>query len=140
MLKTFSGGKYIITEDQEKNLRGLPDKMMVDINGNQVNTSSISEIVELGEYYRQNPKERPESTPEHFQAEETTPYNLFRYKKALTSMVKGFKQRVTSQGHPISPNQQKILNKMEEKMEALNKTTEKNFKPRAMDLNSIFNR
>jgi len=124
MLLTYSKLKYIITEQQEKALRNTPDKSDVIINGNKINSSNISDIIELGEYYRQRPEEKPAVELPTFKSEAPIPFSLAKNRRALQSMIKGLSDCVERQGYPISLKQQVIMDGFVTRLKALDGLTE----------------
>jgi len=109
MLKTMSGGKYIITDVQEKAFRNISDKSMIIINGNHINTSTITEILSLDEYYRQFPEEIPAYVPETFKAENV---NKSKSINALELMLKGFDSTKNTNSNSRLSIREKMVNKL----------------------------
>jgi len=90
MLITMSGQKIEISENQEESLRKSSSNKLVRLNGTTINTSTISAILPLGEYYKQNPDAKPVST-ETFSAPKPMSFTKRRYIKNLDKMIESFK-------------------------------------------------
>jgi hypothetical protein len=118
MLKTMGGIKTIISDKQELALRQAPSNKMVALNGITINTSVISEIIELEEYYRQYPEDRP-VTNNYKEVENFKPVNMSQERrvKAIESMIKGFKKSMTTG----NKNSEMILKKLELSLNKLKK-------------------
>lgn len=117
MLITMSGIKHIITEPQYEILLRSPEKSKIIINGNQVNSSSISDVVELNEYYCQHPEERP--VPVHSEdVRNLPPPRIFNKKQkiqALESILSGIDKFISQ--NPNSPNATMIRNRISSRIE-----------------------
>lgn len=59
---TFNKSKHFITKEEDVGLRMQPNGVLVKLGDSTINTSSISEILSLEDYYRLNPDERPQET------------------------------------------------------------------------------
>ena len=121
---TFNKLNVIISETQEKKLRSVSLNTLVKLNGVTINTSSISAIPPLNEYYRQNPNLRP--APDNYKQikapakiEMTQPRRI----KILESMVSGFKRNYITQKNGV------ILEKLEMKLKKAKKGEEVNVNP-----------
>jgi hypothetical protein len=118
MLKTMGGIKTIISDKQELALRQASSNKMVALNGIIINTSVISEIIELEEYYRQYPEDRPVIN-NYKEVENFKPANMSQERriKAIESMIKGFKKSMTIG----NKNSEMILKKLELSLNKLKK-------------------
>lgn len=121
----MSGGEYIIDERQYEAILQAPTKSIVKIDNATINTSSISEIVELNLYYLKNPEKRPTNELELFSFDK--PKKKMNREEAIiayTHMKEGFNRVVAEQGYPISVAQVKILDKIENLIKKLKNSTE----------------
>ena len=106
MLLTMSGQKIEISENQETQLRKTSNNKLVKLNGITINTSTISAIIPLQEYYKQHPEEKPINI-ETFSAPKQISFTKQRYIKTLDRMIESFKG--VFKGRNIPEQSQNIL-------------------------------
>ena len=116
IILTMSGGEYIINEEQYEKLLMAPPKSNVRLGSNLINSSSISEVVELNDYYFQHPEKRPARELETFEGMKRQEFSDERRIKAYGSFLKGFNKSVSEQGYPMSEKQKQILDKVKKIM------------------------
>jgi hypothetical protein len=122
MLITIGGEKLKISENQERALRKTSSKKLVNINGITINTSSISSIMPMEEYYKQYPDQRPVVYQE-FKAP-TRNWRDYDNQKGLSQMIAGFKKHFN--GRSMPEQSANILSSMEKSL--IKTKTEKSFK------------
>ena len=106
MLLTMSGQKIEISENQEVQLRKTASNKLVKLNGITINTSTISGIIPLQEYYKQHPDEKPVNV-ETFSAPKPISFTKQKYIDTLDKMITSFKS--VFKDRDIPEQSQKIL-------------------------------
>jgi len=113
---TFTGGHYMITEQQNEMLKKMNLSEKIVINNSVIHTKNIAEIMPIGQYYETFPDKRPVENYKNFSNinETLQSFSEQRRKKALQSIIKGFEKHFV--GRIISAKSQAMLNKMKAKL------------------------
>ena len=113
ILKTFTGGNYEITEEQNLKLKSKSLGQNVEIDGRVIRCSNIAEIIPIEEYYQQNPNKRPQ-TQQYKDYTSNTITNALKgmtkvkRDRALKKIIEGFEKHFD--GREIPFKSRKMLN------------------------------
>ena len=114
---TFSKTRHFITAREQMALKSLPNGVLAEMGGSVVNTSSISEILTVEDFYRSHPDERPAEPPPEFQIprEEYVPLErqAERSQNRMKGLLRGLREYCAT---PESgPNSKAMLEKAEKR-------------------------
>jgi hypothetical protein len=128
VVKTFTGGHYHITAEQEIRLRSLSENQNIEIDGSIVKGKNIAEVVTTEKYYEQYPQKRPEHsnyTYNNFSERDTYRGYTKKHldsKERLEKAIKIWKrQRDNGEVEIQTGGLQRLIDWAEEKMECRGK-------------------
>ncbi|WP_148202498.1 hypothetical protein [Syntrophus aciditrophicus] len=127
--------KHYITADQEKALRRVGSNDFIEIDGNRLRGSAITEVMRIEDYNLQNPiKYSGEHTHYTFNGYipvKRRPLTKEERINAIKSMIKGFTEHFS--GREMKKSQEEILERMNNALEETDSSDKKTFDNPALE-------
>ena len=100
IITTYTGDKYEITADQERQLETLGKNDKISINGSIIYGGNISGVPKIEDYYRNHPQERPMPEYKALEAPKEEPLTRERYVNCARQTLKGIRQYIDESPNP----------------------------------------